>query len=46
MDWKKIFANNATNKSLISKIHKLLLQLKITTKNPIKKWGLPVVAQR
>ena len=28
MDWEKIFANDATNKGLISKIHEQLTQLK------------------
>ena len=28
MDWEKIFANNMTNKGLISKIYKQLTQLK------------------
>ena len=27
MEWKKIFANDVTNKGLISKIHKLLIQI-------------------
>ena len=27
MDWEKIFANEETNKGLISKIHKQLIQL-------------------
>ena len=38
--WEKIFANDVTDKKLVSKIYKqLMMPSSIKTNNPLKKWA-------
>ena len=38
-DWEKVFANDVTDRGLISKIHKQLIQVKNNKNNPVRKWA-------
>ena len=47
MEWEKIFANDATTKGLICKIHEYLVQVNINKQpTPQNGQGVPIVAQQ